>query len=107
MFTKLATLIVFALALAMETPARTPPQEAGLAQQAPAARLSLCLGPVVLGFATPGGAPFTLKFNTAHACTGFAGLVQAGAAKRPQDLKNYPSAGGFSQKLPSLLPPRH
>ena len=107
MFSKLAGLIVISLALAAGAPQSPVSRTAAAPAHLPAARLSLCLGPVVMGFAASGDAPLTLRFKTSGQCRGFAGLVQLGASQPVKVLKTRPSNGGFEQKLPSLVPPRH
>ncbi len=102
MFIKLVAVIVLGITMSLGGPKAQPAMQAEASPEE--ARVSICIGPMTMGFRRSGGSPVTLSFNADAHSAGFAGLFGLHIHTQTNPLRIHPSTGERAQTLPRRLP---
>lgn len=105
MFIKLVVMIALGAMLSFSGPAAKSGESlaGNLVAEAPHDFLSLCVGPMTMGFSPNQTLPFSLSFADKHS-VGFAGIFGVHIHGVDAILKTRPSIAESAQKLPRRLP---
>jgi len=98
MFTKLVAIIVLGMTLSL-----AGPNSSTINTSEPEAMLSLCLGPMTIGFGAPQSALVNLSFDAFSHGDGHAGLIHTHISDALNPFKMHPSSGEHAQILPRRL----
>jgi len=101
MFTKLVAIIVLGMTLSLAGPNSSTINTSGTS--VPEAMLSLCLGPMTIGFGAPQSALVNLSFDAFSHGDGHAGLIHTHISDALNPFRTHPSGGEHAQILPRRL----
>ncbi len=102
MFIKLVAIIILGMTMSLGGPDAPAASQAEVTQ--PEALLSVCIGPMIIGFGASGDAPVNLSFNANTHNAGLAGLFGVHVHTDKNPLKTNLSGRESVQKLPNRLP---